>query len=316
MALLASLMVARRVVRPLETLRKGVERIGRGDMSLRLDVKTGDEIEILAEEFNKMTENLREAYAGLEQKVAERTQELAVANERLKELDRLKSDFVSNVSHELRTPLTAIKGSADLLLREVAGPLTERQTHYLTRMRSNTQHLAGLINDLLDLSKIEAGKVELKAARVSLGGLVHEVVETLRPMAAEKPIALEATASEPSILVWADRDKVTQVLMNLIGNAIKFTPAHGTITVATTRNGADWVEVSVKDTGPGIPPEEKEKIFEKFYQAAEVGRPKPKGTGLGLAISKALVELHGGRIWVESELNRGSNFSFTLPVSP
>jgi len=315
MALLAALFVARRVVRPLETLRKGVERIGGGDMSLRLEVKTGDEIEVLAEEFNRMTENLRHAYTGLEQKVAERTQELAVANERLKELDRLKSEFVSNVSHELRTPLTAIKGSVDLLLREVPGPVNEKQSHYLGRVRSNTQHLAGLINDLLDLSKIEAGKAELKATRVSLGGLVHEVVETLRPIAAEKPIALEATPSEPSILVWADRDKVTQVLMNLIGNAIKFTPAQGTITVATTRNGTDWVEVSVKDTGPGIPPEEKEKIFEKFYQAAEVGRPKPKGTGLGLAISRALVELHGGRIWVESEPNRGSTFSFTLPVS-
>ena len=148
MALVASLFVARRVVRPLETLRNGVERISAGDMNSRLELKTGDEIEVLAEEFNKMTENLREAYSGLEHKVAERTQELAIANERLKELDRLKSDFVSNVSHELRTPLTAIKGAVDLVLREVPGPLNEKQTHYLTRVRSNTQHLAGLINDL------------------------------------------------------------------------------------------------------------------------------------------------------------------------
>lgn len=315
MALLAALFVARRVVRPLESLRKGVERIGGGDMGLRLDVKTGDEIEVLAEEFNRMTENLREAYTGLEQKVAERTQELAVANERLKELDRLKSDFVSNVSHELRTPLTAIKGSADLLLREVAGPLTEKQAHYLSRVRSNTQHLAGLINDLLDLSKIEAGKTELTATRVSLGRLVHEVVETLRPIAAEKLITLDATAPEPSILVWADRDKVTQVLVNLIGNAIKFTPAQGRVTVSAARDGKEWIQVSVNDTGPGIPAEERQKIFDKFYQVAEEGRQKPKGTGLGLAISKALVELHGGRIWVESELNHGSTFSFTLPVS-
>ncbi|MBI3301532.1 MAG: sensor histidine kinase [Deltaproteobacteria bacterium] len=315
MALLAALFVARRVVRPLETLRQGVERIGSGDMSYRLDMKTGDEIEVLAEEFNKMTENLREAYSGLEQKVAERTQELALANDRLKELDRMKSDFVSNVSHELRTPLTAIKGSADLLLREVAGPLTERQSHYLNRMRTNTQHLAGLINDLLDLSKIEAGKIEFKPTRVSLGGLVHEVVETLRPIAAEKPLTLQAMAPEPSVLVWADRDKVTQVLMNLIGNAIKFTPAQGRVTVSTTRDGKGWAQVSVNDTGPGIPAEETQKIFEKFYQVAEAGKPKPKGTGLGLSISKALVELHGGKIRVESELNRGSTFSFTLPAS-
>ena len=315
MALLASLFVARRVVQPLQTLRKGVERIGAGDMSLRLDMKTGDEIEILADEFNRMTNNLREAYGGLEQKVAERTRELAIANERLMELDRLKSDFVSNVSHELRTPLTAIKGAVDLVLREVPGPLNERQAYYLMRLKSNTQHLTGLINDLLDLSKIEAGKIELNSTRVSLGGLVHEVVETFRPIAAEKPIALGVTAPEPSILVWADRDKLTQVLMNLIGNAIKFTPAEGRVTVATAGNGNGWVRISVNDTGPGIAVEETEKIFDKFYQVKVNGGQKPKGTGLGLAISKTLVELHGGRIWVESEPSGGSTFYFTLPAA-
>jgi signal transduction histidine kinase len=315
MALVVSLMVARRVVRPLEALRNGVERIGGGDMNLRLDVKTGDEIEVLADEFNRMAENLRYAYAGLEQKVAERTRDLAVANERLKELDRLKSDFVSNVSHELRTPLTAIKGAVDLVLREVAGPLTEKQSHYLTRVRSNTQHLAGLINDLLDLSKIESGKIEVKSSRVSLGGLVHEVVETLRPVAAEKEVALQATLVEPSILVWADRDKINQVLMNLIGNAIKFTPAQGRVAVSASRDGKESVQVSVSDTGPGIAADEAEKIFDKFYQITRNGGPKPKGTGLGLAICKALVELHGGKIWVESEPNGGSHFCFTLPLS-
>jgi signal transduction histidine kinase len=263
---------------------------------------------------NRMTENLREAYSGLEKKVEDRTHELALANERLKELDRIKSDFVSNVSHELRTPLTAIKGAVDLVLREVAGPLTEKQIHYLTRVRANTQHLAGLINDLLDLSKIESGKIEFKASRVSLAGLVHDVVETLRPIAAEKIIALEATISEP-ILVWADRDKVNQVLMNLIGNAIKFTLAQGRVTVSASRNGKENVQVCVSDTGPGVPADEKQKIFDKFYQIAEAGGAKPKGTGLGLAISKSLVELHGGKIWVESEDGRGSTFSFTLPVS-
>jgi signal transduction histidine kinase len=315
MALLASLFVARRVVRPLETLRKGVERFGAGDMSLRLRMKTGDEIEVLADEFDKMAQNLREAYGGLEQKVAARTQELAVANERLKELDRLKSDFVSNVSHELRTPLTAIKGSVDLVLREALGPLNERQTHHLRRLRSNTLHLTDLINDLLDLSKIEAGKIELKSTRVSLGGLVHEVVETLRPVAADKRITLEAAAPAPAVLVWADRDKITQVLTNLIGNAIKFSPPHGTVMVSSASSDADWVRVSVADTGPGIVADERERIFEKFYQGAQNGGPKPKGTGLGLAISKTLVELHGGKIWVESEINRGSTFYFTLPAA-
>lgn len=314
MSLIAAVFVARRVVRPLETLRDGVERIGRGDMNSHLELKTGDEIEVLAEEFNKMADNLRRAYDELERKVAERTRDLAIANERLQELDRLKSDFVSNVSHELRTPLTAIKGAVDLVLREVAGPLTEKQTHYLTRVRSNTQHLTGLINDVLDLSKIESGSSEVKPSRISLGSLVHEVIETLRPVAAEKVIMVNTIIPEPSIFVWADQDKINQVLMNLIGNAIKFTPTSGTVTVSVLRKSKDTVQVSVSDSGSGVLPSESEKIFEKFYQIADVGSAKPKGTGLGLAICKALVELHGGKIWVESQMKHGSTFNFTLSV--
>jgi signal transduction histidine kinase len=313
MAVVASLLVARRVVRPLETLRNGVERIGGGDLNARLDLKTGDEIEVLAEEFNRMTDNLREAYSGLEKKVGERTHELGLANEKLKELDRMKSDFVSHVSHELRTPLTAIKGAVDLILREVPGPLNEKQTRYLNRVRTNSQHLTGLINDLLDLSKIESGKIELATARVSLGGLVHEVVETLRPVAAQKAITLEVTTPEPSMLVWADRDKITQVLTNLIGNAIKFSPPQGRVTLSTLASDTEFVRVAVSDTGPGIAADERERIFEKFYQVGANDAPKPKGTGLGLSIAKTLVELHGGKIWVESELDRGSTFYFTVP---
>jgi signal transduction histidine kinase len=263
-----------------------------------------DELRVIA------IENVR-----LFQEIQEKGRQLETANERLKELDQLKSDFVSKVSHELRTPLTAIKGAVDLLLREVPGRLSENQTHYLTRVRSNTQHLAGLINDLLDLAKIEEGKVELKGVRVSVGGLVHEVMENVKPMAAEKPVLLEVKMPEPSVLVWADRDKVTQVLMNLIGNAIKFTPPQGRVMVSASRDGTEWAQVSVNDSGPGISAEECQKIFQKFYQISEGGGLKPKGTGLGLAISKALVELHGGKIWVESQEGRGSTFSFTLPVS-
>jgi signal transduction histidine kinase len=197
----------------------------------------------------------------------------------------------------------------------VVGPLTDKQSHYLARVRSNTQHLAGLINDVLDLSKIEEGKVELHTERVSLGGLVYEVVETLRPIAAEKPIDLKTIHPELSILVWADREKITQVLMNLIGNAIKFTPPHGSVTVcsASASTATDCVQVSVSDTGPGISEQERGKIFDKFYQVAVNEGQKPKGTGLGLAIAKTLVELHGGKIWVESALNSGSTFHFTLP---
>lgn len=142
---------------------------------------------------------------------------------------------------------------------------------------------------------------------------MHEVMETVKPMAAEKPVLLEVDVPEPSVLVWADRDKVTQVLMNIIGNAIKFTPAQGRVTVSASSNG-ESVQISVSDTGPGVPPDEREKIFAKFYQGAEANGANSKGTGLGLAIAKALVELHDGKIWVESELGHGSTFSFTLPV--
>jgi signal transduction histidine kinase len=249
------------------------------------------------------------------QEIQDKTAELEIANQRLKELDRLKSDFVSNVSHELRTPLTAIKGAVDLILREVTGPLNEKQNHYLTRVRSNTQHLAGLINDLLDLSKIESGKLELASTLVSLGSLVDDVVETLRPLATEKAVALETTIPELPILVRADRDKITQVLTNLIGNAIKFTPPRGRVMISSACGDAAWVRISVSDTGPGIAAEERERVFDKFYQVAEIGGPKPKGTGLGLAISKTLVELHGGKIWVESEPGQGSRFYFTLPAA-
>lgn len=234
--------------------------------------------------------------------------------QRLKELDKMKSDFVSNVSHELRTPLTAVKGSVDNMLDGLTGLLNEKQSRYLTRIKSNADRLTRLINDILDLSRIEAGKIDVKPAVLPFVTLAKEVAEGLRPVAVDKLISLEVASSDASVTAWADRDKVIQVLMNLIGNAVKFTPAHGKVSVSIERNGDEWVQASVADTGSGIPLEEANKIFDKFYQIAQVGKQKARGTGLGLAISKALVEMHGGRIWVESEVGRGSTFFFTLPA--
>ena len=233
---------------------------------------------------------------------------------RLKELDKMKSDFVSNVSHELRTPLTSIKGSVDNMLDGLTGSLNEKQIRYLSRIKSNTYRLSRLINDLLDLSRIESGRVEVRPTTLPLTALTEEVAEHMRALAAEKLIRIEVPSSDPSVTVWADRDKVTQVLMNLIGNAVKFTPQDGKVTVALEKNGNDYIQISVADTGPGILPEEQNKIFSKFYQVANIDKKKPKGSGLGLAISKALVEMHGGKIWMDSEVGKGSTFYFTLPA--
>jgi two-component system cell cycle sensor histidine kinase PleC len=200
------------------------------------------------------------------------------------------------------------------MLDRLIGDLNGKQVGYLTRIKSNSDRLARLINDLLDLSTIEAGKIDLRPANLPLVTLVKEAAESLRPVAAEKLINLTVMSADPGIIAWADRDKVVQVLMNLIGNALKFTPTGGKVTIAVTKNSAAWMQISVTDTGPGIPAEEVNKVFARFYQIGQAGTQKTQGTGLGLAISKALVEMHGGKIWVESEAGKGSIFSFTLPA--
>jgi len=277
----------------------------------------------------------------LEAKVRARTQELSEANAaletshaKLQQLDRLKSDFVSNVSHELRTPLTAIRMAVDNLLDGVSGELSATLQRYLTRVKENTDRLVRLIGDLLDLSRIEAGRVELRPTPVPLDQVFRELVDGLRPMAAAKGLALEIVPGEERLWAVVDRDKLHQVLTNLVGNAMKFTPEGGRVRLSahrprggpegsevpaqaagTSPPQARQVEVRVEDTGEGIPPEELGAIFEKFHQLRRDGRGKTQGTGLGLTIAKSLIELHGGRIWVESQVGHGSRFSFTLPAA-
>ena len=174
--------------------------------------------------------------------------------------------------------------------------------------------MISFINDILDLSKAEAGGIDLTPTDFPLVNLTRDVAEIMRPVATEKLISLEVVSPDIGLTAWADRDKVTQVLLNLIGNAVKFTSPHGKVNIVIQRNGNEWVQISVTDTGPGIQSDQVDKIFDKFYQIARVTKQQTKGTGLGLAISKALVEMHGGRIWTESEVGRGSTFSFTLPA--
>lgn len=232
-----------------------------------------------------------------------------------KELDQMKSDFVASVSHELRNPMGAIQQSISVILTGTAGPLTDHQKKFLTNAERNLKRLRTLIDDLLDLAKLEARKMELKCESCSMERIVSEVLETMETWAKNKNIALVKRLSPSLPEIPMDADRVTQILVNLISNAIKFTPQGGTITVeaALTSDGS-IMEVSVADTGIGIAQEDISKMFNKFQQ---VGKKKPvdaTGTGLGLAIVKELVQLHGGDIRVESALEKGTKFTFTLPV--
>ncbi|HXV82092.1 MAG TPA: HAMP domain-containing sensor histidine kinase, partial [Candidatus Binatia bacterium] len=227
-----------------------------------------------------------------------------------------KSNFLANVSHEFRTPLTAVEALTENMLDGLTGPLNDKQMRYIRDVRVSADRLARLIDDLLDLSVIESGRTEMKAEYLSVSSLMRDVSHTLTPVALEKQIQLAAVSLNGEQTAWADRDKVIQVLTNLISNAIKFTPSGGKINVGVQKDVPGWVQVSVSDTGTGIAPVEATRIFDEFYQISQPGDNKSRGAGLGLSISKKLVEMHGGRIWVKSEPGKGSEFFFTLPTEP
>ena len=251
---------------------------------------------------------------GLEQKVHDRTAQLEAANEQLKEMDRLKSSFVSVASHELRTPVTSIKGYVENMLEGLTGTLTQKQSHYLSRIKYNVERLTRMISDLLDLSRIEAGRIELRLGPVPIIELVNDAVESLQSTARTKSLTLEVLHSCKVATLQADRDRLTQILTNLIGNAIKFTGRGGKIQVKTQARDDGFLEICVADTGCGIRPDEVPKVFEKFYRGTGIPA-EAHGAGLGLAIVKSLVEIHGGHIWAESTLGTGSCFFFTIPFN-
>lgn len=245
----------------------------------------------------------------------ERNVELRRANEELKKLDQLKSDFVSMVSHELRTPLSTIKEFTEILADQIAGPVTDQQTEYLRIIKGSTGRLFRIITDLLEMTRMDAGQLLLNKSLVEPLVIVEEVLQSLRPLAQTKSITLAADVPPGLSAIFADEDKLAQVLVNLISNAIKFTEAGGKIQVRAAEQPTEMA-FHVSDTGVGIDAKDLPKLFEKFQQLRhpiERTRGGAKGTGLGLAISKRLVELHGGRIGVTSELGKGSTFSFTLP---
>ncbi len=295
----------RSICSPIKILKDATERISQGDLDYRIEVASTDEIGTLGTAFNQMCN-------------------------KLKETDQVKTDFVSNVSHNLKTPLTAIREANDLLLEKIAGPINESQTKLLNITKEETLRLTMMINDLLDISRIEAGLMRYNFQYSNIQDIIRKSTDVIRFLAESKNIGIQCwnDVSIPKILL--DRDKIAQVMDNLLSNAIKFTPLGGTITIRVhevesqsiphffagqnrLNNVHSFVRVSIADSGIGIPVECHRKIFDKFQQVNNTGKGGMKGTGLGLSIAKHIILDHGGDIWVESDTGKGSTFHFTLP---
>lgn len=434
LAIFLGLYVSRTIVTPIRKLQKGAKIIGKGFLNQRIEIDSQDELGELAEAFNQMSVKLKESYAGLEEKVLEKTSELAKKVEEIeeekakdqailtsigegmiatdpdgrimmmnpqaaillgvnseemigemyyekighctqehakialkkipmalclahkrrvlvtsryvrsngtdfpasvtvspvvrdghligaieifrdvtkeKEIDRMKTEFVSTVSHELRTPLTVIREGVSLVLEKVLGPVTKDQDNFLQMALKDIDRLGRIINNLLDISKIEAGKVDLRRSKVDLNEIVEQIMVLFQTRMESKQLYFKKNFSAEAQFIFVDRDKLTQVFTNLIGNAYKFTEKGG-IEIGIKEEDDSYV-CYVQDTGTGISKENLKKVFGKFQQLGNEQGPCEKGTGLGLSIAQAIVELHKGKIWVESEERRGTRFSFNLP---
>jgi signal transduction histidine kinase len=276
------------------------------DWVILLDAEASDAQKGLLQQERNELSLLQERLAALNALLEIKNQELARAT-------RLKSQFLANMSHELRTPLTAILGYSGLLLKQIPGQLNEKQHRFVAHMENGAKHLLALINDILDLSKIEAGELELKTEDFLVADAAQEVLSMIGPHARNKSITLESHIAE-GIAVHADFLRFKQLLTNLLSNAVKFTPEGGAVRLDSRAEGK-FVLTSVSDTGTGISPEEQQRLFRDFFRASNAKEGAIDGTGLGLAITKRLVEQHGGTITVESELGKGSCFAFSLPLA-
>ncbi len=331
------------LLRPVTNLVKGAKEIAKGNLGYRADVLTKDEVGILTETFNEMAESLQvsrdelEKYnKTLEEKVIERAKELIKINKELQELSRSYFEFATNVTHELRAPLSSIKMGVERILTGLAGETNDKQRYILSRVIDNLNRLNRLINAVLDFSKLESKAQELRINKVDMALLIKHVLETMRFKAEKKGIILENLSMGNLPYIYADSDRVIQVLCNLVDNAVKFTPSGGKVTVKAgvikermEDKDIDAIEISVIDTGIGIKDEDLGKLFKEFQQL-DNNIEGEDGTGLGLAIAKKIVDTHGGRIWAESPPNpvmgeegietdnmgrHGSKFVFTLPIN-
>ena len=315
-------LLARRMTVPLQELTTATTQLAGGEATLPVAIHTRDEIGTLTQVFNSMASTLqtrehelRELAQTLEDRVNARTNELATANAKLQELDRRKSIFVSTASHELRTPLTSMKVDLANLRDGIDGAVNADQRGSLLRVEANLSRLRILMEDLLDLSQIELGQATLRLGSVELGSVIAKTVEDLHPFTSERAVKIVISLPTDLPSVSADPEKLRQILLNLLHNAVKFSPMGTVVDLSVTRLSHDNVQISIHDVGPGIAPDDVDKIFQPFYRAPTIHK-KTKGTGLGLAIAKLLVELHQSRLAVETEPGRGSCFYFTLQIMP
>jgi signal transduction histidine kinase len=291
-----------------------------GNTSLYGKVTEGDAelLSILASQIGTAIENTKlytelfSSHKELERRVAERTKELEQLNEELKKLNKMKSDFISAVSHELRTPLTSIKGYASILMTGKLGDVLPAQKERLEKIDKHSNSLVHLINNLLDIARIESGKVHMEMRDISIKEMLDSIVDIITPQIKEKNISLKINSKIKLDRIKVDQGQMERVFLNLLSNAAKFTPENGRITIDIEDKNDD-IQFSIEDTGIGIPPQDIQKVFQEFFRADNALDQKIKGSGLGLSLVKKIIEAHKGRIWFDSALDKGTRFTFTLP---
>lgn len=338
---LAAYALSRKITQPITRLTESTARMAEGQIDQEIPVDSRDELGALATTYNKMAKalkrtlderarvamQLRDLNRSLEDRIRERTSELEETNRELARTSRHKSEFLANMSHELRTPLNAILGFTELIIDGVYGKIPAELGESIQDIHINGRHLLRLVNDVLDLSKIEAGQMRLNPGEYTIQSLIDSVISATRSLATEKRLELASRIEADLPVVWGDSKRMTQVLMNLVGNAIKFTPGGGRVTVTAKRvrggqgetssaRNSEFIEVAVADTGIGIPVDELKNIFSEFRQVDSSITREYGGSGLGLSIAKRLVEMHEGSIWAESQVGKGSIFYFQIPSGP
>ncbi len=308
LALLLGFVTSWSFILPVQEAHGFLGEVAKGNFAATINVPNRDEFGALADRMNQMSQELQRLYDSQHRN----SQELQRLNDQLQQASKAKSNFLANMSHELRTPMNAILGFVEMALDEIYGEVPSHLKEPLTDIQTNGKHLLRLINDVLDLSKIEAGRMELVLAEYSVQDVVETVRSSLQSLALEKGLEFVAAAEDDIPVAFGDGRRIAQCLTNLVGNAVKFSK-RGRVAVWVEQQGDNLV-YRVSDTGIGIPKEELENIFAEFQQVDTAITREYSGTGLGLNITKKFVEMHGGRIWVESELGQGSTFSFSIPL--